>query len=114
MAFDTKGWVGRGLGVVGGVAGGALGGPLGAMGGASAGAALGGVIDSYAAENAAKQDRTAGMFGGPRTRPIPADALKPTQETPDLSEFAGLSPAIKPMQRQAPAAVRTMNPARTI
>lgn len=112
---DTKGWVGKGLGLVGGIAG-SFAGPLGGMAGAAAGQALGGVVDSYAAENAAKIERTAGMFGGPRTRPIPADALKPTTETPDLSEFANMTPAVAPMRdprRQVAPAPVSLRPAKT-
>lgn len=66
---------------VGGAAGSIIPG-VGTMAGAAAGGAMGGVFDTFQAQKAAKVQRTAGMFGGPRIRPQPKVA--PSNPMPNV------------------------------
>lgn len=123
---DTKGWVGKGLGLAGGIAGGALGGPAGAMAGGAVGGTLGGLVDqataqptspviqSYAAENAVQRMRTAGMFGGPRVRPIPDGAMKRPEVATAQAALSNQSADAPAQPQQTLAAGVSMAPARTV
>jgi len=82
-------------GVVGGVVGSIIPG-AGTTAGAAVGGLVGGIYDTFQAQNQAKEQRTAGMFGGPRIRPQPQIAAAsplPNVGVPYLGAPAGAEPA---------------------
>lgn len=87
--------IGKTIGQVAGGVGGTLIAPgIGTALGASLGGMAGGAVDAMGKEDNAKYARSAGMFGGPRVRPLPPEMMQ--QSPPPL-------PALPdPIQAQQP------------
>lgn len=85
--------------LVGGAAGSIIPG-AGTMAGAAIGGAAGGIFDTFQAQKAAKIQRTAGLFGGPRIRPqpqvAPPEQSMPSAGVPYLGAPQAAAPAMQP------------------